>query len=67
MLCAVELAIGDGVATKTHILNTLHRLTDAKKTEGPRIDAPQALKLEREPRADTGRYDTLRGASRHAS
>ena len=67
VLCAVELAIGDGVATKTHILNTLHRLTDAKKTDGPRIDAPQALKLEHEPRADTGRYDTLRGATRHAS
>ena len=67
VLCAVELAIGDGVATKTHILNTLHRLTDAKKTDIPRIDAPQALRLEREPRADTGRYDTLRGETRHAS
>ncbi|WP_408744436.1 Mu transposase domain-containing protein, partial [Acetobacter pasteurianus] len=45
VLCAVELALEDGVATKTHVLNTLHRLIDAKRTVVPRLDAPQALVL----------------------
>ena len=45
VLCAVELALEDGVATKTHILNVLHRLTDGKATASP-IDTPQALVLE---------------------
>ncbi|MBB2157853.1 IS21 family transposase [Gluconacetobacter diazotrophicus] len=67
VLCAIELALEEGVATKTHVLNTLHRLTDAKKTGASRLDAPQALVLEREPRADTRRYDALRGEARHAS
>lgn len=67
VLCAVELALEDGVATKTHILNTLYRLTDAKKARIPQLDAPQALKLACEPQADTGRYDTLREEARHAS
>jgi transposase len=67
VLCAVELALEDGVATKTHVLNTLHRLIDAKRTVVPRLDAPQALVLEHEPCADTGRYDILRRDSRHAS
>ena len=67
VLCAIELALEEGVATKTHVLNTLHRLTDARKTGASRLDAPQALVLEREPRADTRRYDALRGEARHAS
>ena len=29
VLCAVELALDAGVATKTHVLNILHRLIDA--------------------------------------
>ncbi len=68
VLCAVEMALEAGVPTKTHILNLLHRLIDGK-TEGPLlIDAPQALKLSREPKADVGRYDRLRGKGlRHAS
>ncbi|RMI13428.1 IS21 family transposase, partial [Pseudoroseomonas wenyumeiae] len=67
VLCAVELALEDGVATKTHILNILHRLTDGKNTAAV-IDAPQALVLDQEPRADIGRYDTLRNREvRHAS
>ncbi|SAY50098.1 hypothetical protein KRIGEM_03087 (plasmid) [Komagataeibacter rhaeticus] len=37
VLCAVELALEDGVATKTHVLNTLHRLIDAKRTVVLRI------------------------------
>ena len=60
VLCAVELALEDGVASKTHILNVLHRLLDNKVTTVAAIDAPQALELDQEPRADTGRYDTLR-------
>lgn len=67
VLCAVELALEDGVATKTHILNVLHRLTDGKGAAAP-IHAPQALVLAEEPRADTGRYDALRDReARHAS
>jgi hypothetical protein len=67
VLCAVELALEGGVATKTHVLNLQHRLTD---TRGPAavIDAPQALVLTEEPRADIERYDALRTREvRHAS
>jgi hypothetical protein len=68
VLCAVELALEAGAPTKTHILNILHRLVDGKAPGGPIIDAPQALSLRQEPRADVDRYDTLRGkAVRHAS
>ncbi len=68
VLCAVELALEAGVPTKTHILNILHRLIDGKSMTVATIDAPQALVLRREPRADVGRYDALRGkAVRHAS
>ncbi len=66
VLRAVELAIEDGVATKTHILNVLHRLIDGKAPPSPPINAPQALHLGKEPKADVGRYDTLR-EMRHAS
>jgi transposase len=61
VLCAVELALEAGVPTKTHILNLLHRLIDGKSNTPPRIDAPQALRLDREPRANVQRYDDLRG------
>lgn len=61
VLCAVELALEAGVPTKTHILNLLHRLVDGKDGSPPRVDAPQALALHREPKADVDRYDTLRG------
>jgi hypothetical protein len=66
MLCAVELALEGGVPTKTHVLNILHRLTDGKAPPVAPIDAPQALRLAQEPRADVGRYDNLREL-RHAS
>ena len=67
VLCAVELALEGGVATKTHVLNLLHRLMDAKGTTAV-IDAPQALVLTQEPRADIKRYDALRDREvRHAS
>ena len=70
VLAAVELALSDGVATKTHVLNILHRLIDGKVTHGPAIDTPQALLLRREPKANVERYDDLRARStggRHAS
>jgi transposase len=68
VLCAVELALEAGVPTKTHILNLLHRLIDGKDGNPPRIDAPQALTLNREPKANVARYDALRGKEmRHAS
>ncbi len=61
VLAAVELALEAGVATKTHVLNVLHRLLDG--TPGPvPVNAPQALRLATEPRADVLRYDTLRTA-----
>jgi transposase len=60
VLVAVELALADGVPTKTHVLNLLHRLVDGKTTGGPPVDTPQALILRREPRADVERYDGLR-------
>ena len=67
VLCAVELALEGGVATKTPVLNLLHRLMDAKGTTAV-IDAPQALVLTQEPRADIKRYDALRDREvRHAS
>ncbi len=66
VLCAVELALEAGVATKTHVLNILHRLTDGTASSASPIDAPQALRLHQEPIADVGRYDNLRGV-RHAS
>lgn len=66
VLRAVELALEDGVATKTHVLNVLHRLIDGKAPPAPPIDAPQALRLGQKPKADVGRYDTLR-EMRHAS
>lgn len=69
VLCAVEMALDAGVPTKTHVLNLLHRLVDGKVIMPPIIDAPQALTLTNEPKANVERYDGLRKASevRHAS
>lgn len=68
VLCAVEMALEAGVPTKTHILNLLHRLIDGKTEGPPLIEAPQTLRLNREPKADAGRYDALREKGlRHAS
>ncbi len=66
VLCAVGLALEAGVATKTHILNVLHRLIDPKAPPASPIDAPQALRLTQEPKANVELYDTLREI-RHAS
>ena len=70
VLTAVELALAEGVATKTHVLNLLHRLIDGKVVGGPPLDTPQALALRREPSANVERYDSLRSQTeggRHAS
>jgi transposase len=70
VLIAVELALEEGVPTKTHVLNLLHRLIDGKVNGGPALDTPQALALRREPKANVERYDALRSqiaGGRHAS
>jgi len=70
VLTAVELALCEGVATKTHVLNLLHRLIDGKTSNGPNLDTPQALNLKHEPKANVERYDDLRmqlTGGRHAS
>ena len=69
VLSAVELALEAGVPTKTHVLNLLHRLVDGKPLVPPTVDAPQALTLTNEPKADVERYDALRktAEARHAS
>jgi hypothetical protein len=60
VLIAVELALAEGVPTKTHVLNLLHRLVDGKVIDGPPLDTPQALALRQEPKANVERYDGLR-------
>jgi transposase len=70
VLTAVELALAEGVATKTHVLNILHRLIDGKPTAGPELDTPLTLALRREPKANVERHDGLRtqvAGGRHAS
>ena len=58
VLTAVELALAEGVPTKTHVLNLLNllnllnRLVDGKVIGGPPLDTPQALALHREPKAN---------------
>tara|TARA_R110002072_G_scaffold85696_1_gene193911 strand:- start:375 stop:659 length:285 start_codon:yes stop_codon:yes gene_type:complete len=69
VLVVVEMAIAEGIATKTHVLNLLHRLIDGKTIGGPDIDTPQALALRSEPKANVERYDGLRAQTtggRHA-
>jgi hypothetical protein len=59
VLCAVELALEDGVPTKIHVLNILHRLIDGKAPPAPHRCAA-GLRLDKEPRANVEIYDTLR-------
>ena len=70
LLVAVEMALAEDVATKTHVLNLLHCLIDGKTIGGPDIDTPQAFALRSEPKANVERYDGLRARTaggRHAS
>jgi len=57
---AVEPALTEGVPTKTHVLNLLHRPIDGKVVRGPPLDTPPALALHREPKANVERHDGLR-------
>lgn len=63
------MALKSNVPTKTHVLNLLHRLVDGKSVTPPTIDAPQALILTNEPKANVERYDALMRTTedRHAS
>nr|ART90513.1 mobile element protein [uncultured bacterium] len=61
VLTAVELSLEAGVASKTHVLNVLHRLLDGKPVAPAPVTAPQALRLANEPQANVLRYDSLRG------
>ncbi len=60
VLTSVESALAEGVPTKMHVLNILHRLVDAKPTVNPDLDTPHALSLRCEPKANVERYDGLR-------
>ena len=60
VLAACEMALAEGVATRTHVLNLLHRLVDGKTIGGPDTDTPQALILRLEPKANVERHDGLR-------
>jgi hypothetical protein len=67
VLRAVEASL-EGVPTKTHILNLLHRLVDGKASQVAAIDTPRALVLRQERKANVARYNTPRGKDvRHAS
>ena len=57
VLCAVELALESGAASKQNILNILSRLVDGV-TPAP-IATPGALALTIEPEANVNRYDSL--------
>lgn len=60
VLTSVEFALAEGVPTKTHVLNILHRLVDTKPMANPDLDTPHALALRVEPKANVERYDGLR-------
>jgi hypothetical protein len=60
ILRQAQEALEGNVPSKTHVLNFLPPLTDGKAPPVAPIDAPQALRLTQEPRADVGRYDNLR-------
>jgi transposase len=56
VLVAVELVLESGAVSAEHVLNVLGRLTAGPPPE----QVETALELKEAPRADTGRYDTLR-------
>lgn len=64
VLCAVELALDSGGASKQHVLNLLARLVEPQ-VPAP-IETPPRLQLVDEPVANVGRYERLRGVG-HAS
>ena len=56
---AIETALKSGKASKQHVLNCLNRLLDIPHPLP--MKTPPALQLVEEPKANTGRYDNLRG------
>ncbi|MCP4277990.1 MAG: IS21 family transposase [Gammaproteobacteria bacterium] len=56
---AIEAALAGGHTSKQHVINCLNRLLDAP-VPAP-LKTPITLTLVEEPKADTGRYDHLRG------
>ena len=63
VLCAVELALESGFASKQHVLNLLSRLVEPPPPAP--MDTPVGLALAEEPQANVHRYDNLR-ERRHA-
>jgi hypothetical protein len=55
---ACDLALEQGLATPSVILNHLHRLIAPAPPD--RMETPDRLRLSQEPRADCNRYDQLR-------
>lgn len=62
VLVAVELALEIGKVSAEHVLNILARLKAPSTPPATLLDAPALME---EPRADTGRYDTLREEVHH--
>ena len=58
---AVELVIESGVLSTEHVLNILARLNAAELP----LNVQTSLQLKEAPLANTGRYDSLCGASLH--
>ena len=58
VLVAVELVVESGALSTEHVLNVLARLNASPQPE----TVETTLQLEEAPVADTGRYDSLRGA-----
>jgi hypothetical protein len=56
---AVELVLETGAVSAEHVLNVIGRLSASPPPE----QVETALQLREAPRADTGRYDRLRGAA----
>jgi transposase len=59
VLVAVELVLESGAVSAEHVLNVLGRLN----ANAPPEKVETALQLSEAPRADTGRYDSLRAAA----
>jgi hypothetical protein len=58
VLVSVSLVLESGAVSAEHVLNVLARLSAAPTPE----QVETALQVSEPPRADTGRYDSLRGA-----
>ena len=58
---AIREALHSGSVSKQHVINCLNRLLDVEQPAP--VKTPPALQLVKEPRADTKRYDQLRGKS----